>query len=235
MAATTPIIITVYNRERYLSAAIESILAQTESEFELLIWDDGSTDNSVKIAQYYASRDRRIRVVAAEHLGRAPSLQAAHAQANGIYVGWLDRDDLIAPTALEETVSVLNAHPEVGLVYTDHLIIDALNKVLGYGQRCRIPYSKNQLLVDFMTFHFRLLRRKAFDACGGIDLSFKVAVDYDLCLRLSEVTQVKHINKPLYYYRHHKESVSHQQRIEQILASKEAIARALQRRGLSDR
>lgn len=235
MAATTSIIITVYNRERYLCAAIESVLAQTYGDFELLIWDDGSTDSSVKIARYYVNRDRRVRVVSAEHLGRTPSLQAAHAQANGIYVGWLDSDDLIAPTALEETVSVLNAHPEVGLVYTDHLIIDALNKVLGHGQRCRIPYSKDQLLVDFMTFHFRLLRRKAFDACGGIDLSFKVAVDYDLCLRLSEVTQVQHVNKPLYYYRHHSESASHQQRVEQILASKEAIARALVRRGLSER
>lgn len=150
VAATTSIIITVYNRERYLTAAMESVLAQTESDLELLIWDDGSTDNSLKIAQYYASRDRRVRVVAAEHLGRSSSLQAAHAQANGIYVGWLDSDDRIAPTALEETVSVLNAHPEVGLVYTDHLIIDALDKVKGYGQRCRIPYSKGLCCKNFL-------------------------------------------------------------------------------------
>jgi glycosyltransferase involved in cell wall biosynthesis len=61
---TTPIsiVITTYNRERYLSAAIESILAQTRCDFELLIWDDGSTDRSVEIANAYAKSDRRIRV-----------------------------------------------------------------------------------------------------------------------------------------------------------------------------
>jgi glycosyltransferase involved in cell wall biosynthesis len=235
MVATTSIITTVYNQERYLGAAIESVLAQTLGDFELLVWDDGSTDSSVNIARHYEKHDRRVRLVAREHQGRAHSLKAAHAQAAGSYVGWLDSDDIIAPTALEETVTVLDAHPEVGLVYTDYLVIDELDKVKGYGQRCRIPYSKDRLLVDFMTFHFRLLRRSSFDAAGGIDLSFQVAVDYDLCLRLSEVTQVQHVQKPLYYYRYHRSSMSNQQRLEQILASLDAIARALKRRGLSDR
>jgi len=85
-----------------------------------------------------------------------------------------------------------------------------------------------------MTFHFRLFRRQAFQLAGGIDLSFQVAVDYDLCLRLSEVTQVFHLAKPLYYYRNHLHSLSYEQRVEQILASKEAISRALVRRGLSE-
>ena len=164
-----------------------------------------------------------------------PTIASAHAAAIGKYVGWVDSDDRIAPTALAETATVLDTHPEVGLVYTDYLVIDEGNSVKGLGQRCRIPYSKNRLLVDFMTFHFRLIRRTVFESCGGIDTSFQLAEDYDLCLRLSEVTQVAHVAKPLYYYRQHTQSVSHQQRVEQILASKEAISRALIRRGLSDR
>ncbi len=86
-----------------------------------------------------------------------------------------------------------------------------------------------------MTFHFRLIRRDTFAAAGGIDSSIQVAIDYDLCLRLSEVTSFAHVAKELYYYRTHSGTISHGQRVEQILASKEAIARALVRRGLGER
>lgn len=235
MAATTSLVMTVYNRERYLGEVIESVLAQTYGDFELLVWDDGSTDASADIARSYAKRDARVRVVAAEHQGRAPALKAAHELATGKYIGWVDSDDKLASMALEETAAILDARPEIGLVYTDYLVIDEQDNVRGLGQRCSIPYSFDRLLVDFMTFHFRLFRREAFKAAGGFDLSFHVAVDYDLCLRLSEVTQFVHVAKPLYYYRIHWASISYQQQVDQILASKEAISRALQRRGLSER
>lgn len=228
------IIMTVYNQERYLAPAIKSVLIQTRPEFELLIWDDGSTDRSVEIARNFAQIDQRVRLVAAAHLGRAHSLKAAIQQTTSPYFGLVDSDDLLAPTALEETFAVLDARPEIGLVYTDYQVIDKDNQLLGYGQRSSIPYSKERLLVDFMIFHFRLLRREVYEQVGGINEEFERAQDYDLCLRLSEVTNVEHLAKPLYYYRQHSLSVSHTQRVEQILASQNAINQALQRRGLSD-
>jgi filamentous hemagglutinin family protein len=232
---TTPIsiVITTYNRERYLSATIESILAQTRCDFELLIWDDGSTDRSVEIANAYAKSDRRVRVVAAEHQGRTPSLKAAIAETTGTYIGLVDSDDLLAPTALEETAAVLDAKSGVGLVYTDYIDIDKNGNVMGYGKRCHIPYSKERLLLDFMTFHFRLMRREVFERVGGFDESCLYAQDYDLCLKLSEVTQVRHINKPLYYYRSHLENISHQHQLKQAQYSCKAIRKAIQRRGLA--
>lgn len=233
MATTTALIITVYNRERYLKAAIESVLAQTRTDFELLIWDDGSTDNSVSIAKQYAQGDKRVKVVEGKHQGQTGSLKAAIAHTTGHYIGWVDSDDRLEPTALEETARVLDIHPEIGLVYTDYLDIDANDKVLGYGKRCRIPYSKERILLDFMTFHFRLIRRSVFNQVGGIDDSFECAEDYDLCLRLSEATTVQHLQKPLYRYRHHGESISQQKQLEQIYCSQTAIAKALKRRGLS--
>ena len=163
------------------------------------------------------------------------SLQAAIAETRGAYIGWVDSDDLLAPTALKETAALLDAHPEVGLVYTDYLDMDVTGKVKGYGCRCRIPYSPQRLLVDFMTFHFRLIRRSVFNQVGGIDESFECAQDYDLCLKLSEVTQVERIRKPLYYYRYHSETISYGKRLEQIRDSQRAIALALKRRGLADR
>lgn len=235
MVPTISIVMPVYNREHYLKEAIESVLAQTRRDFELLVWDDGSTDNSVALARHYEQCDRRVRVITASHQGQTKSLIAAIAATTGAYVGWVDSDDFIAPTALFETATVLEQEPEVGLVYTDYLVIDEHSSVKGLGQRCRIPYSKDRLLVDFMIFHFRLFRRSVYNLVGGLDESMVRAQDYDLCLRLSEVTQISHIQKPLYYYRQHKSSVSQQQRVEQILAAEQAIVRALERRGLSER
>lgn len=234
MIASTSLVIPVYNRAAYLPNAIESILAQTHTDFELLLWDDGSTDDSVAIATHYAQQDKRLRVVAATHQGTAPTLKAAIAQTTAPYVGWVDSDDLLAPTALAETIAILKAHPHVGLVYTDYEVIDAQGTNRGKGSRCQIPYSKERLLVDFMLFHFRLMRRTAYEQVGGIDPAFVRAQDYDLCLKLAEVTDIYHLQQPLYYYRAHAQSVSQQQRVEQILWSKQAIENAMQRRGMAD-
>jgi glycosyltransferase involved in cell wall biosynthesis len=234
MTALISLVITVYNREQYLPAAIESILTQSYPNFELLIWDDGSTDDSVEIAQHYVAQDKRIRVIAAPHQGRATALKAAIAATTGTYIGWVDSDDLLAQTALTETVAILEQQPNIGLVYTDYIVIDENDAVKGYGNRCKIPYSKEQLLLDFMIFHFRLMRRSVYDQVGGIDEAFMYCQDYDLCLKLSEVTEIYHHQKPLYYYRHHIKSISGEKRIEQILLSKQAIENALQRRGMTD-
>ena len=226
------LVITAYNREQFLGAAIESVLAQTYPHLELVVWDDGSTDRTLEIAHTYASRDARVQVIAAPHQGRVRSLQGACAIAQGDYLGWVDSDDRLAPTALEATIAVLDDQPAVGMVYTDYWEVDAADRVLGYGQRCRIPYSKERLLLDFMTFHFRLLRRSMFEAVGGIDGSLDYVEDYDLCLRLSEVTEIHHVSQPLYYYRHHEGNASQAWRLEQVLRSQTVIQRALQRRGL---
>ncbi len=229
------IIMTVYNRERYLKAAIESVLAQTYPNFELLIWDDGSTDNSLNLARSYAKLDSRIKVLAAEHRGSGYSLMAAIREATFPYFGCVDSDDLLAPKALAETVPILDANPQVGVIYTNYLLIDENDCVSGEGPLCQIPYSPEQLLVDPIVFHFRLIRRSAYNSCGGVDPKFASAVDYELCLRLSEVTEIRKINKPLYYYRIHQQSVSRQRRAEQILLCHTAVEQALVRRKLADK
>ena len=229
------IVMTVYNRERYLKAAIESVLSQTYPHFELLIWDDGSTDNSLNIARNYAKLDPRIKVLAAEHRGSGYSLMAAIRETAFPYFGCVDSDDLLAPKALAETVPILDANPQVGVVYTNYLLIDEKDCVGGEGHLCQIPYSPEQLLVDPIVFHFRLIRRSAYNSCGGVDPKFASAVDYELCLRLSEVTEIRKINKPLYYYRIHQQNISRQHRVEQILLCHTAVEQALHRRKLADK
>jgi GT2 family glycosyltransferase len=150
-------------------------------------------------------------------------------------VGWVDSDDVISPIALEKTVPILEQSPDIGMVYTDYRIIDGNNQVFGVGDRCSVPYSPERLLVHFLTFHFRLIRRSLYEQVGGVDVSLPCAMDYDLCLKLSEVTQVHHLEQPLYFYRSHGKNISTQQRIEQIQCSQRAILAAIERRGLSDR
>lgn len=235
MSLPISIVITNYNREHFLGEAIASVLRQTWRDFELLVWDDGSTDNSLAIAQKYAGQDRRVRVVAAPHQGVTAARRDAIAQTTGTYIGWVDSDDYLAPTALEKTVTILNRQPEVGFVYTDYLDVDDKSKVIRYGRRSLIPYSQERLLVDFMTFQFRLIRRSIYDLVDGFNGSPDYAEDYDLCLRLSEVTQVAHIQQPLYYYRHHAGNITKQAQLELLLCSQQVIAQALQRRGLADK
>ncbi|QKQ75369.1 CHAT domain-containing protein [Nostoc sp. TCL240-02] len=229
------IVIVNYNRESYLGVAIASVLAQTWQDFELLIWDDGSTDGSVAITNAYAQQDGRVRVVEAQHQGVSAACKAAIAQTSGTYIGIVDSDDILAPTALAQTATVLNHHPETGFVYTDYLNIDEKGIVINYGHRCSIAYSQDNLLVNFMTFHFRLMRRSVYDQVGGVNKSFQCAEDYDLCLRLSEVTQVRRVQEPLYLYRNHSQSISVSRKTEQILWSQKAIAQALWRRGLAEK
>ncbi|PSB33727.1 CHAT domain-containing protein [Stenomitos frigidus] len=234
MSPLISLVMTTYNRERYLGAAIESVLQQTFTDFELLVWDDGSDDRSVAIADSYAQRDRRVRVVTAAHRGRVAALQAAIAHTTGTYLGWVDSDDLLAPTALEQTLLAFQEHPQAGMVYTDYLDIDEQSVVMRYGERCRIPYSKEGLLLDFMTFHFRLMRRSVFEQVGGISRALDYVEDYDLCLRLSEVTEIRRVRQPLYYYRNHADSASQGWRLEQVLRARAAVTQALKRRGLAD-
>lgn len=234
MSTTISLVMTVYNTELYLSQALDSILAQTYPHWELILWDDGSTDASPQIASAYASRDPRIQFIAAPHTGRIQALHDAILLAPHPYLAFVDSDDLLAETALAATVEILDRQPAIGVVYTDYLKIDTQGQIQGLGARCHIPYSKDRLLVDFLMFHFRLLRREVYDSVGGIDTSFRSAEDYDLCLKLSEVTEIHHLQQPLYYYRKQPQSISHVGNQEQIEYSGKAVQNALKRRGLAD-
>src|SRR5947207_2064374 len=114
MPPAISIVIPAYNREKYIGAAIKSMLAQTRGDFELVVWDDGSFDGTVAAAKDAAGVDPRVRVIAAEHGGTVAALTGAIAITSGQYLGSLDSDDLLAPTALAETSAVLDAQPDIG-------------------------------------------------------------------------------------------------------------------------
>lgn len=234
MPPIVSLITAIYNREAYIAQAIESVLAQSEPNFELILIDDGSTDRSVEIAQRYAQSDTRIRLIKAKHQGQGFALSTAYSFASGQYLAQLDSDDWLAPDALAKTVAVLETMPEAVMVYSNYYDVNAAGSVLQLGHRCHISYSKERLLLDLMVFHFRLFRREAFEQVGGIDPQYECAPDYDLNLKLSEIGEVVHLEEALYFYRNHANSISTAKQLEQIRYSHRAIASALQRRHLTE-
>lgn len=221
------IITTFLNREEYLATAIASVLNQTFTDFELILWDDGSSDQSLVIASEFADRDERITLLSSAHIGRTPALIEASKLAVGEYLGVVDSDDLISLNCLEMAVAVLDQAPEIGLTYTNCLLINQLGQPMGARKQSLIPYSYDRFLIDFIPFHFRLYRSDLFKAVGGYNPCFIHAEDYDLTLRLAEQTQLFHIPEAIYYYRQHLDSIGANNRIEQIYWSKKAIEESL--------
>ncbi len=225
------LITTIYNRDRYLAKAIASVLAQTYQDFELILFDDGSTDNSVAIAESYAQQDNRIKVIKSPHIGRIPALIAASKLATGEYAGVVDSDDWISDNALAAAVAVLDSKPEVGVVYTNCVYTDSQGNILGERKQNQLPFSRDRLLIDFIIFHLRIYRRCLFEQVEGYDATLDRAEDYDLALKLSEVTNVEFIPTATYYYRQHPQSLGSLNRIDQIYWTKKVIERSLLRTG----
>ena len=228
------IVIPVYNREKYITLAVESVLRQTFQDWELIISDDGSTDGTLEMITEFALHDSRIRVLTAEHKGAVHALIAGFNAARGEFIGQLDSDDLLEPPALELTVKALDEHPNWGMVYTNYRDIDEQGQLTRVGWRCSIPYSSHTLLTAFMTFHFRLIRKSIYQEVGGFDSNFDRIEDYELCLRLSEMTKIGKIDQFLYQYRFHPDSLKSMARLEVILLAKEVIELALKRRGFNE-
>jgi len=228
------IIMTLYNREDFVAEAIQSVIDQTEDDWQLIIRDDGSTDRSFEIARAFADHDPRITAYPGEHVGTTRAAADAYTHATAAYLGQVDSDDRIDLETLRKTCDHLDAHPDIGMVYTQHRYLSSDGELGEIGPSCLKPYSPRQLLTDFMTFHFRLMRRDAFDQAGGLNTELPYAHDYDLCLRLSEVTEIGHIPEPLYHYRVGGDSISTDKRFEQIECAQRAVEDALQRRGMTD-
>ena len=122
----------VYNGEPYLPAALDAILAQTFSDFEVIICDNASTDRTAAIAQDYVARDKRFRYYRnEENIGAARNFNRTFELASGEYFKWCAADDLIAPNYLETCVAALDANPAAALCYTRVKVIDDRGKVVG--------------------------------------------------------------------------------------------------------
>ena len=184
------VLMPVYNGERYLSEAIESVLGQTFVEFELVIVDDGSRDASVEIAEAWARRDQRIRLVLQDHLGLVPALNRGLAEVRGTWVARMDADDICVPDRLAAQMGYLARHHDVTLLGTYARHIGEDGRVLGMyrlGPSSREEWKRiiAQGRLIQMIHASIMMNRDAVVREGGYDQRFRYVEDVELYNRMA--------------------------------------------------
>lgn len=196
-----------YNSKKFISEAIESVIAQTYDDWELCICDDGSTDGTYEFLQEKYSNHEKIRIERIVHSGIGGASNRAVEMCRGEFVGQLDSDDMLKPEAVEITVDFLEKHPEFGVVYSDYEIINERGEFVCAGFSWP-EYDPVILLESMIVHHFRLFRSIYWHRTPGFHREIKNAVDYDMYLKMSEVTNFSHVKTVLYRYRIHGDNTS---------------------------
>lgn len=225
----------VYNGQDYIRRAVDSILQQTFADFELIVIDDGSTDDTWLILSEAAANDRRLRLLRNDrNLGQTASMNKLWPLMRGDYVNRHDADDISLPDRYAQQVAFLEANPAIGLVSCLVEVIDQTGQVLD-----RDPYASpldNDSIQAILLDHNCLcqgsvmFRRNCLELVGSYDENLKWTEDYDLWLRLVEVTQVAKLPGRFYQYRHHPASISHTHRAEQDFHQAQTLEKTLRRR-----
>ena len=159
---TVSVIITCFNYGRYLPDAVESALAQTRPAEEIIIVDDGSTDNSLEIADRFARMHPKIRVIPQENRGPAEALNRGVQASTGTYFFKLDPDDMLDPLFIERTLPILLANPKAAYVYTCCRLFGTHR-----GITPAPPYDERVLRIRPYINANSLMRRRAFEEVGG--------------------------------------------------------------------
>ena len=209
-APAVSVVMSVRDGERYLAAAIESVLTQTMRDLELVVVDDGSTDSSPQIVAGYASKDERVRVHRHEPGGLATSLNRGIGYARSPLIARLDADDLARPHRLELQVACLTQNLGLGLVGGAVAFIDEDDHQFA---EARYPTTDAEIREAFPSttpfVHSAVtMRREAFDAVGGYRAAFPHAEDLDLWLRIGAVSELANLAETVVSYRIHSQQSS---------------------------
>jgi glycosyltransferase involved in cell wall biosynthesis len=211
--AKVSVIMPAYNVAPFIGAAIESVIAQTMNDWELLIADDASTDNTTSIVQAYSNRDARVRLLQHQvNGGISVARNRALRQATGEFLAILDSDDLWEPNYLAAQLAILSAHPDVAIVTGNGWFLGGRR----HGRPARPwPDSRPQptlpgILADEASlFIMSIMRRGVYDAIGGFDEELRSNEDYLFWVRAA-IAGFRFIrnDEPLAHYRRRDDSVS---------------------------
>jgi glycosyltransferase involved in cell wall biosynthesis len=209
MAPRVSVVMPVFNGERYLAAAVESVLGQTLQDIELVVVDDASSDASRQIIERFGRADRRVRLVANdENLGVAGALNRGWREARASNIAIAHADDVALPDRLSRQVEFLDIRPNVAAVGGAVITIDAADR---RGSTLRFPTSSRMIHATLARHNCLahpsvMLRRSALEHVGGY--RFDYVEDYDLWLRLSEHFELANLAEPLVLYRIHADQLS---------------------------
>ncbi len=216
------VVLPVYNGEAYLSEAIDSVLAQTYSNVELIIVNDGSVDQTERIALEYRDKYPNIKYIKNEVNRRLPAaLNTGFAAARGQYYTWLSHDNIMLPEFVRTMVKELEVNREAAMVYGNMRLIDEKGKILRGKGWYEIPPLSGNVILPQTTAELNdvanntvgaafMYRAKAAAFLGGYDEARFGIEDYDYWMRMNEVFKIIHAKsaEPLYLYRFHDGSLT---------------------------
>lgn len=204
------VIVTAYNLIEYLPETIDNVLQQTYRDFEVIVVDDGSTDNTATWVRQVT--DPRVRLIWQSNMGLAGASNTGVENAKGEYITFLDADDLWEPTKLAKQVAILDRCPEIGIVYTWVTYMNEEGESTGRVVKSEAEgYIWSQLIEvnQIECGSVAMIRRSCFEKVGLFDTDLKSYVqDWDMWLRLALKYQFKVIREPLVYYRQRNSSGS---------------------------
>jgi glycosyltransferase involved in cell wall biosynthesis len=227
------VVMPVYNGERFLREAMDSIISQSYENWEFLIIDDGSIDGTRAILEDYD--DSRIKIIRNDKRGGlTKALNKAIRIASGEYIARQDADDVSLPCRFEMQINFLEKHPDYGIVGSSYFQIDEKGKILSqinvFSEDTQIRES---LMAQNWFGHGSVMMRKdVLKYVDGYDDRFEFAQDYDLWLRIIEVFKVANISKPLYCWRFTNSSISKRNQQEQRKYASLALFKAIRRKYL---
>jgi len=214
------VIMAVYNGEKWLAAAIDSMLAQTLANFEFIIVDDGSQDRSADIVKSYQDRDARIRFIKLEHnVGKAAAWNHAIDASTGDYIARIDSDDVSLPERLQKQVDYMRSNPEIGALGTFALVVDEeLNPIFDYKVPQHHAFIALNIFLGWCVLDPSvMMRRDLLTACGGYDPTLVRGAGIEILARTIWRTRYANLPEVLYLYRKHDahlKSVPHFKRLE---------------------
>ncbi len=213
MLPKVSVIIPVYNHEKYIRECVESALAQDYENIEVIVVDDGSTDATPEILKEFGGR---IRCIRQENQGAAAAFNHGLRLAMSSFVSWLSSDDVFLPDKIRQQVSRFQEDPDLAVVYTDYIRIDADGHELEVvHSHCppRERFVREYLAGGFVSAVTMLMRRECIDKVGPFDESLQAYEDYDMVLRLLQRYRLGYVPLPLMKYRWHSANMSHKFRI----------------------
>jgi glycosyltransferase involved in cell wall biosynthesis len=223
------VIIPAYNVARHIRGTLDTVFGQTYRDFEIIVVDDGSTDETVAILKSYGDR---VRWAVQQHQGQAYALNRGVGMAQGEYLAYFDADDIMSSTKLEKQVRYLDEHPDVDVVYTDMRVTRANGE--SYVKQYR-PVDPFFLLQYCCISRITVMHRRAcLERLGPFDGSITGSDDWDMWVRMSECCRMAHIGEALSEYRLHGENISFRRKnqLNHVRRMRwEIVRRACQRRG----
>lgn len=211
------ILIANFNNARFITETLDSALGQTYKNLEIVIIDDGSTDDSRRVIDEYIAGHQGVVfkfVQNSDNQGCGRIKRQCIGSSNGAFFSFLDPEDTIVPEAIDTLMQVLLDYPDIGIAYCTHYLCNEALEPQGISTYPgKIPEGQSHLTsTGGHISALAVCRRAVYDKTEGINATYQVSEDQDLYLKMEEQAPVYYVDKPMYYYRKHDHNSSWNER-----------------------